>query len=270
MNELFSVQDKVIVITGGYGILGRSVTQYLASQGAQMVILGRNSAKGDELVAEIEKDGNKAVFLKSDATNEEELKKCREEIIGQFGRIDVLINAAGGNRPGAIIQPDQSTFSLKLPDLKEVIDLNLYGTIVPTMIFAEVMAKQKKGVILNFSSMASYHPLTRVVGYSAAKTAINSFTEFMAGELAIKYGEGLRVNAIAPGFFLTTQNHDLMVKADGSWTDRAKAVIAHTPFRRFGDPTEINGTIHYLISDAAKFVTGTIVPIDGGFNSFVL
>ena len=270
MNELFSVKDKVVIITGGYGILGRNVTKYLAGEGAQMIILGRRPEKGNELVDEIKKDGCKAYFMQADATDVNGLKECRAQIMEKFGKIDALINAAGGNKPGAVIQPNQYTFDLKLDDLKDVIDLNLYGTIIPTMVFAEEMAKAKKGVILNFSSMASFRPMTRVVGYSAAKAAINSFTEFMAGELAIKFGEGLRVNAIAPGFFLTQQNKTLMTNPDGSWSDRAKSVIAHTPFRRLGQPSEINGTIQYLISDASGFVTGVVVPVDGGFNAFAI
>jgi NAD(P)-dependent dehydrogenase (short-subunit alcohol dehydrogenase family) len=270
MNELFSVKEKVVIITGGYGILGRSVTKYLASQGAQMIILGRRPEKGSALVDELKKEGYMAYFMQADATDEVSLKKCREDIVNKFGRIDVLINAAGGNKPGAVIQPSQYTFDLNLDDLKDVVDLNLYGTVIPTMIFGEEMAKVKKGVILNFSSMASFRPMTRVVGYSAAKAAINSFTEFMAGELAIKFGEGLRVNAIAPGFFLTEQNKNLMTNPDGSWSDRAQAVMAHTPFHRLGKAEEINGTIQYLISDASSFITGTVVAVDGGFNAFAI
>ena len=179
-----------------------------------------------------------------------------------------MLNASGGNMAEATIPPEGNIFGLELDAFRKVVDLNLFGTVLPTMVFAEVMAEQKSGAIVNFSSESALRPLTRVVGYGTAKAAITNLTKYLAGELAIKFGEGIRVNAIAPGFFLTEQNRTLMTNPDGSYTDRAKAVIAHTPFRRLGTPDELFGTIQYLISDASRFVTGTVAVVDGGFDAF--
>lgn len=266
--NLFDIKDKVIVITGGCGILGTSISKYLANQGAIIVILDRDTEKGDILVDEIVKEGNQAYFLLSDVMNEAVLTQNREDILAKYGKIDVLINAAGGNMPGATISPDGNIFDLKLDDFKKVVDLNLFGTALPTAVFAKAMAEAGEGNIINFSSMSALRPLTRVLGYGAAKAAVSNYTKYMAGELAIKFGEKFRVNAIAPGFFLTEQNRTLLTNADGSYTDRGNTIIAHTPFRRFGEPEELHGSIHYLISDASKFVTGTILVIDGGFDAF--
>ena len=181
-----------------------------------------------------------------------------------------MLNAAGGYIPGATIAPDKTFFDLEVDAFKKVVDLNLFGTIIPTMVFAEVMSKQKEGAIVNFSSESALRPLTRVVGYSAAKSAVTNFTKYLATELAVKFGSGIRVNAIAPGFFLTEQNRTLLTNPDGSYTDRAKTIIAHTPFGRFGEAEELFGTIQYLISDASKFVTGTVAVVDGGFDAFAI
>lgn len=266
--NLFNIQDKVILITGGYGVLGASISKYLASQGAIVIILGRNTEKGEGLVKEIVSEGNKAVFLYSDVMDEKLLTQNREEILAKYGKIDVLINAAGGNMPGATIGPDSTIFDLKLQDFKTVVDLNLFGTALPTSIFAKAMVDNGEGVILNFSSMSALRPLTRVAGYGAAKAAVSNYTEYMAGELATKFGEKFRVNAVAPGFFLTEQNRALLTNTDGTYTDRGNLIVSHTPFRRFGKPEELHGAVHYLISDASKFVTGTVLVVDGGFNAF--
>ena len=170
--------------------------------------------------------------------------------------------------PGATIAPDQTIFDLNIDAFRKVVDLNLFGTALPTMVFGEVMAKQKYGSIVNISSESALRPLTRVVGYGAAKAAVSNFTKYMAGEMALKFGEGIRVNAMAPGFFITEQNRTLLTNPDGSYTERAKTILAHTPFGRFGEPEELLGTLQWLISDASKFVTGTVVPIDGGFDAF--
>ena len=223
---------------------------------------------GEKIVADIKAKGGEACFFQTDVLNKEILEQNKKDILAKYGRIDALLNAAGGNMAGATIGPDNNIFDLQVDAFKKVVDLNLFGTVLPTMVFAEVMAQQKEGAIVNFSSESALRPLTRVVGYGAAKAAISNLTKYMAGELAIKFGEGLRVNAIAPGFFLTEQNRTLMTNPDGSYTERAKSVIAHTPFRRLGTPEELFGTIQYLISDASKFVTGTIAIVDGGFDAF--
>lgn len=268
MANLFSIKDKVVVITGGSGILGKSISKYLAQEGAKIAILDRNEEAGTALAEEIKAEGNEAIFLYTDVLNREILEKNKGDIMKQYGRIDALLNAAGGNMAGATIPPDKTVFDLDIDAFKKVVDLNLFGTVLPTMVFADVMVKQKEGCIVNFCSESALRPLTRVVGYGNAKAAIANFTKSMAGELALKFGEGLRVNAIAPGFFLTEQNHALLINPDGSLTDRSKTILAHTPFGRFGEPEELFGTIQYLISEASKFVTGTVAVVDGGFDAF--
>ena len=251
MNSLFSVKEKVILLTGGYGILGACMAKHLAREGAYVVILGRNEQKGSALVGEIKAEGGEALFLVSNVLDKALLEQNKQEILKAYGKIDVLVNLAGGNDA-----------------FRTVVDLNLFGTVLPTMVFAEVMVGQGKGSIINISSESSLRPLTRVVGYGCAKAAINNFTQYMAGELAIKFGEGLRVNAMAPGFFLTEQNRALMSNPDGSPSDRCNTIVAHTPFRRLGKPEELLGTLQWLASDASAFVTGTVIPIDGGFDAF--
>lgn len=268
MNELFNVKDKVIVITGGTGVLGKGLAAYLAGQGAKVVILARRKEAGEALAESIKAEGNEAMFLCSDVMDRNVLENNKTDIMKAYGRIDVLLNAAGGNMPGATIAPDKTFFDLQVDDFKKVVDLNLFGTVLPTMVFAPVMVAQQKGSIINFCSESALRPLTRVVGYGAAKAAIANFTKYMAGELAIKFGNGLRVNAVAPGFFLTDQNRALLTNADGSLTDRAKTILAHTPFNRFGEPEDLYGTIHYLASDASNFVTGAMAVVDGGFDAF--
>ena len=258
MNELFNVKGKVVVITGGAGILGKGIAAYLAKEGAKVVVLDRSEEAGKALVESIKAEGNEAMFLYTDVMDKEVLEGNKVEIMKAYGRIDVLLNAA----------PDKTFFDLQIDAFKKVVDLNLFGTVLPTMVFAEVMVEQKKGSIVNFCSESALRPLTRVVGYGAAKAAIANFTKYMAGELALKFGNGLRVNAIAPGFFLTEQNRTLLTNPDGSLTDRSKTILAHTPFNRFGEPEDLYGTIHYLISDASNFVTGTVAVIDGGFDAF--
>jgi NAD(P)-dependent dehydrogenase (short-subunit alcohol dehydrogenase family) len=267
-NSLFDIEGKVILITGGYGILGSQMSEYLASEGAKVVVLGRSKEKGEALVGKIKDRGYEAMFLVSDVLNEENLIQNREDILKTHGKIDVLINAAGGNMPGAIIPPDKTIFDINVSAFKDVVDLNLFGTVLPTLVFARSMVDSGKGNIINIASMSSFRPLTRVMGYGVAKAAVANFTEYMAGELALKFGEGLRVNAIAPGFFITEQNKNLMLNPDGSYTDRAKSVVAHTPFGRFGESKELLGAMHYLVSDASCFVNGSILVVDGGFNTF--
>ena len=255
MNNLFDITGEVVVNTGGYGILGRNIAHYLVEQGAKVVVLGRGEEQGKELEAELKKKGE-ALFLVSDVMNKEILEQNRDEIVARYGTIDILLNAAGGNMAGATIAPDKTFLDLDLEAFKRVLELNLFGTVIPTQVFVPVMAKNEKGAIVNFCSESALRPLTRVVGYGAAKAAIANYTKYMAAELATKFSPKLRVNAIVPGFILTNQNRSLLTNEDGSLTDRAKTIIAHTPAGRFAEPEELFGTVHYLISDASSIANG--------------
>jgi NAD(P)-dependent dehydrogenase (short-subunit alcohol dehydrogenase family) len=267
-DKLFSVQGKTAVITGGTGVLGGAMAEGLADAGANVVIMGRKKESADKIISSIQANGKKAVFVQADVLSAPELEKARETILKQFGAIDILVNAAGGNLPGAVISPEKTFFDLDMAEFQKVVDLNLTGTVLPTKILCDDMVKRKKGVIINIASMASYRPITRVVGYSASKAAVDNFTQWLATEMAKKFGEGIRVNAIAPGFFLTEQNRTLLTNTDGSYTARGASAIKQTPFNRFGTPDELIGTLLWLCSDASKFVTGVTVPVDGGFNVF--
>lgn len=268
MKGLFDIKDNVTVITGGTGILGRTIAQYLAQEGAKVIILGRKEEVGREIADNICKAGGICDFMKTDVMNQEMLQQNCDDILAKYGRIDTLLNAAGGNMTGATIGPDQNFFDLSPEAFNKVLQLNLTGTVIPTQIFLRPMAEQKKGSIINFTSMSAFRPLTRVCGYAAAKAGITNFTGYMATECARKFGEGIRVNAIAPGFFLTEQNRSLLTNPDGSYTERGEEVIRQTPFGRMGQPEELCGTIHYLMSEAARFVTGTVAVVDGGFNVY--
>jgi NAD(P)-dependent dehydrogenase (short-subunit alcohol dehydrogenase family) len=270
MKNLFDINGNVTVITGGTGVLGRAIAKYLALNGAKVIILGRKEEVGKEIVDEIMKEGGVCEFMKTDVMNAEIVQKNCDDIMAKYGRIDTLLNAAGGNMPGATIAPDKTFFDLDAQQFSRVLELNLTGTVIPTQIFLKPMVKQGKGSIINFSSMASFRPMTRVCGYAAAKAGISNFTAYMATECAKKFGEGIRVNAIAPGFFITEQNRSLLTNPDGSYTQRGQDVIRQTPFGRMGDPEELCGTIHYLMSDASKFVTGTVAKVDGGFDVFAM
>ena len=270
MNNLFDIQGRTVVITGGTGVLGKAIAKYLASEGAAVVILGRKAEVGVAIADEIKADGGDAPFLRTNVLDREALEQNLNDIVEKYGRIDALLNAAGGNMPGATIAPDATFFDLRPEEFQKVLDLNLTGTVLPSQVFMKQMVRQGKGSIVNFSSMAAFRPLTRVAGYAAAKAGISNFTAFLAAEAAKKFGEGIRVNAIAPGFFLTEQNRSLLTNPDGSWTSRGEDVIRQTPFGRMGEPEELCGTIHYLISDASKFVTGTVAVVDGGCNIFAM
>lgn len=270
MNKLFNIQDYVVVITGGCGVLGSTIGKYLAAEGAITVFLDRVEEQGQALVNEIREAGGRADFFLTDVLNREVVEKNVSDIVAKYGRVDTLLNAAGGNMPGATIDPDQTIFDLQPDAFQRVLNLNLTGTVIPTQAFLRPMAEQKKGSIINFSSMAAFRPLTRVCGYAAAKAGISNFTAYMAAEAARKFGDGIRVNAIAPGFFVTNQNRALLTNPDGTWTERGQDVIRQTPFGRMGDPEELCGTIHYLMSDAARFVTGVVAKVDGGFDVFAM
>jgi NAD(P)-dependent dehydrogenase (short-subunit alcohol dehydrogenase family) len=266
--SLFSLKNKTAVITGGTGVLGQSMVKAVSEAGANVAVLGRRKEAGDELVAKLLKAGGRAISIKADVLEADQLKVAKDIVIKEFGSIDILINAAGGNMPGAVVQPDSNFFSMNIDDFQKVVNLNLLGSVLPTQVFCEDMARRRKGVIINTASMAAMRTITRVAGYSAAKSAITNFTQWLAVEMAHKYGEGIRVNAISPGFFLTEQNRTLLTNPDGSYTSRGQKVIAQTPYGRFGKPEELLGTLIYLCSDASAFVTGVNLPVDGGFNIY--
>ncbi len=268
LQSLFNLENKVAVITGGSGILGGAMAKGLLSAGAKVVLLARHEENLRHKVEALCKTAKEVIGLKCDVLDEENIREANNQILDRFKRIDILINAAGGNMSGATIGVDQNIFDLEMEQFRKVTDLNLNGTVLPTLIFGKSMAGPKSGSIINISSMASYRAITRVVGYSAAKAAVDNFTRWLAVEMAQKFGSGIRVNAIAPGFLLTEQNRALLTNADGSLTERGKTIINLTPFKRFGDPDELVGTVLWLASDASKFVTGTIIPIDGGFSAF--
>ena len=270
MQNLFDIKDYVVVITGGTGILGRCIAKYLALEGAKVIILGRKEEVGRKIADDIVAAGGQCEFMKTDVMNQAVVEKNCSDILAKYGKVDTLLNAAGGNMPGATIGPEGNFFNLKAEEFQTVLNLNLTGTVIPTQVFLKPMVKQGKGSVINFSSMAAFRPMTRVCGYAAAKAGISNFTAFMATECAKKFGEGIRVNAIAPGFFLTEQNRSLLTNPDGTYTKRGQDVVRQTPFGRMGDPEELCGTIHYLMSDAAKFVTGTVAVVDGGFNAFAM
>lgn len=267
MKNLFDIQDKVIAVTGAAGVLAGGTAKYLQEQGAYVVYLDLFQDKVDETVEAAKKISDKCCGFACNVLQQDALDDVYEKVLETCGRIDVLVNGAGGNMPGATIGPDQDVFDLKMDDYSKVLDLNLKGTVMPTMTFAKAFKKQAFGCVVNFSSMSSAQALTRVLGYSNAKAAIDNFTRWMATEMALKYGDKIRVNALAPGFFISHQNRALLTNEDGSFTARGQQVINKTPFGRFGEQEEVYGTIHYLISDAAAFVTGTVVPVDGGFSA---
>ncbi|TDD95497.1 SDR family oxidoreductase [Flavobacterium cellulosilyticum] len=267
MNSIFNLKGKVALITGGGGVLGSNMAEVLAKHGVITGILGRTLDKVEATVTKIKNAGGEAFAVKANVLNKEELEAARDFVIEKYGQIDILINAAGGNMPGATIGPDQAVYDMQLDQLQKVIDLNIIGTILPSQVVSEIFAKQKSGIIINISSAAAQRPLSRVVGYSASKAAIDNFTKWMSVELAVKYGEGIRVNAIAPGFFIGEQNRALLLSPDGSLTPRGNKIIEHTPMGRFGTPEDIEGTLLFLCSDMSKFVTGIIIHVDGGFGA---
>ena len=270
MSNIFSVKDKVVVITGGTGVLGSCIGKYLASEGAKVVILGRRKEEGDAIVKEIKDNGGEAMFLVTDVMDKDVVERNCADILAAYGKVDSLLNAAGGNMPGATIPPSGTFFDVNVSEFERVLNVNLTGTVIPTQVFLKPMVEAGKGTIVNFSSMAAFRPLTRVMGYGAAKAGISNFTAFMANEVATKFSPEIRVNAIAPGFFLTNQDRSLLTNPDGSYTERGQDVIRQTPFKRFGRAEELCGTIQYLISDASSFVTGTVAVVDGGFNVFAM
>ena len=268
MNSNFSIDGNVILITGACGVLGGSIAEYLLTKGATVILLHYKEEPLLNAVENLKKNGGHVDGFVCNVLEEQSLRDVSKLIVDKYHKIDILINAAGGNKPGATIAEDQTIFDLKMDDFKAVTDLNLNGTVLPSMVFGEVIAKQKKGAIINYSSMAVDRVITRVAGYSAAKAAMENFTKWMAVEMAMKFGDGIRVNAIAPGFFIGNQNKKLLLNDDGSYTERGETIIRNTPMNRFGDADELNGIVHFLSSDASKFITGTVIPVDGGFSAF--
>jgi NAD(P)-dependent dehydrogenase (short-subunit alcohol dehydrogenase family) len=270
LSRLFDLSGKVAVVTGATGTLGGEMARGLARAGARVGILGRRERRAAGVVAEIEREGGEAVALVADVLDRKGLESVRREVIDRWGRLDVLVNAAGGNVPEATVSRDAEVFGLSEEALRHVFELNLLGSVLPSQVFGEVMARgaRPEGCIVNVSSMAAQKPLSGVLGYSAAKAAVENFTRWMAVELAHKHGAGMRVNAIAPGFFLGEQNRRMLVDDDGELTERGRKIVEHTPAGRFGEPEDLVGTLIWLCSPAARFVTGVVVPVDGGFSAF--
>lgn len=266
-NQLFSLQNKIIVITGATGVLGESFVQGVSDMGGKVVLLGRNEKIGNERVNQLTVDGREAIFIKTDVLSKSDLQHASDIIVQKWGRIDGLVNAAGGNVPEAVIGPDKDVFDIDVDGLKKAFDLNLFGTILPVTVFGKAL-QVSGGSIVNISSMAARSAITRVLGYSMAKAAIDNYTRWMCVETANRFGSKIRVNAIAPGFFITHQNRHLLTNADGSFTSRGEAVLKNTPFKRFGHPDELIGVLIWLLSDASAFVSGEVICVDGGFSVF--
>lgn len=268
LSKLYDFTGRSVVITGGTGVLGRVITPTLIGCGANVAVLARNREKAERLLSETSGTG-RTIILEGDAINKESLERAAETVGKEFGRVDCLVNGAGGNHPQATTRPDLSFFDIPEEALRFVFELNLLGTILPSQVFGKRMAEQGDGVVLNVSSMSSFRPMTRVVSYSAAKAGVNNFTYWLAVHLAQEFSPRIRVNAIAPGFFLTEQNRFLLTEEDsGKLTARGQSIINHTPMRRFGEPEDLLGAVLWLLSPASAFVTGIVVPVDGGFSAF--
>jgi NAD(P)-dependent dehydrogenase (short-subunit alcohol dehydrogenase family) len=268
LTKMYDFKGRALVVTGGTGVLGRPIVEALAGCGAGVAVLTRDCEKARSFFSQSRAPG-RVFTVACDVTKRDELERAAVAVVAEFGRVDALINGAGGNLPRATTSPAQSFFDLPEEALRAVFDLNLLGTILPTQVFGRLLAERGEGVILNISSMSALRPLTRVVGYSAAKAGVNSFTQWLAVHLAREYGPRLRVNAVAPGFFLTEQNRSLLTDEEtGELTERGRSIIAHTPLARFGEPSDLLGAVLWLLSPASAFVTGVVVPVDGGFSAF--
>ena len=268
MEHKFDLSNMVAVITGGGGALGSCIAQSLSQSGVKIAILDLTDTSAQRTVKTIAAAGGEAIGFECNVLSKNSIQGVCDKIVSKWGRVDILLNAAGGNMPGATIGLDQTIFDLSMEDFDKVNKLNLNGSVIPSLVFGKVMSEQKKGTIINYSSMSVDQVITRVVGYSASKAGIENFTRWMAVEMALKFGSGVRVNAIAPGFFIGNQNRALLLNQDGSYTDRGETIIRNTPMKRFGEAEELNGAIHFLCSDEAKFITGVVLPIDGGFSAF--
>ena len=268
MSELFSLKGKVVVVTGGTGVLGKSFVKGIADAGGSVVVLGRDMEKAINISNEIIGRGGVSMPISADVLNEEEMVAAKEKIVAAYGKIDGLVNAAGGNVPEGVLQNDADVFSLNIEGMKKALILNVWGTVIPTQIFGGAMAQNGGGSIVNISSVSPKRALTKVLGYSMGKAAIDTYNQWFAVEMANRFGDKIRMNALMPGFFLTEQNRTLLTNTDGSLTERGNSIISKTPFKRFGHPDELIGALVYLLSDASKFVTGTQIGVDGGFSVF--
>ncbi len=265
MEHKFSLKNKVIVVTGGTGIIGKSFIKGITEAGGTVGILGRNEKVANERAQEVIRNGGRAIALIADVLDEAALTQAKDKVLNAFGRIDGLVNAAGGNIPEAIVMKDDDIFGMNMDGMRKAMELNLWGTLIPTQVFGKAMLEAGTGSVVNISSMSSKRVITRVLGYSMGKAAIDCYTQWFAVELANRFGDKVRMNAIAPGFFLTEQNRALLTNTDGSYTERGNLVIQQTPFKRFGDTDELIGALQWLLSDASAFVTGTVINVDGGF-----
>lgn len=268
VTHLFSLDGQVAVITGGTGILGGVMARGLARAGAKVGVLGRRREQALEVVRAIRDEGGNAIALVADVLDRAQLETARATVLDAWGRLDILVNAAGGNMPSATLAPGHSFFDLPVEGLEPVIALNLQGTLLPAQVFGELLARAGRGCIVNISSMAAQRALSRVVGYGIAKAGVENATRWLAVELARAFGGRIRVNAIAPGFFVGEQNRALLLNDDGSLTPRGQTIIDHTPAGRFGQPEELLGTLIWLCGPGAGFVNGVVVPVDGGFSAF--
>ncbi len=268
LDELFDLKDKIVLITGGGGVLAGAIAEGFIDAGSKVILAGRRMENTLANAKRIDESGDRAEAIVMDALNKTEITEVCQKIVDKYERIDVLINAAGGNMKGATIAPGESVFDINIEDFDKVSDLNYKAAVLPTLVVGRQMAHQMSGSIINISSMAAMRAITRVVGYSAAKAAISNFTQWMAMEMAMKYCGAIRVNAVAPGFFIGDQNRALLTNPDGSPTDRGRLVLKNTPMRRFGNANELVGAVLFLAGDAASFVTGAILPVDGGFNFY--
>jgi NAD(P)-dependent dehydrogenase (short-subunit alcohol dehydrogenase family) len=264
----FSLEGKVIIVTGGTGILGNAFIEAIVEAGGAVGILGRKEEVARQRAEVINANGGQALALVADVLEEEQLVAAREKALAHFGRIDGLVNAAGGNMPEGILQPNEDVFSMNLGGMKKVLDVNLWGTLLPTQVFGPAIAASERGSIVNISSMNSKRAITKVLGYNMGKAAVDCYTQWFAVELANRYGDRIRMNALAPGFFLTEQNRNLLTRQEGGYTERGELVIRQTPFKRFGHPDELKGALVWLLSDASQFVTGAMICVDGGFSIF--
>lgn len=269
MDQIFDIKGKVAVITGATGVLGNVMAREMARRGAKLAVISTTKERAEKLAEEINSQGGTAIGVAANVLDKESLIQARERVVEAFEKVDILINGAGGNNKNATVSPELDFFNIPADALEWVFNLNILGTVLTTQVFAELMVKQGKGNIINISSMASYRPLTNVIAYSAAKAGINNFTQWMAVHLNQNYSTDIRVNAIAPGFFLTKQNQFLLVdEQTGEPTPRAKQILGHTPMNRYGVPEDLLGTLVWLASDASAFVNGVVVPVDGGFSAF--
>jgi NAD(P)-dependent dehydrogenase (short-subunit alcohol dehydrogenase family) len=269
LHTLFDIQGQTAVVTGGSGVLGRTMCLALAQAGARVVVIGRQAEKASKVVEEIRASGGEALGIACDVTKRDELERALAQITSAYGPIDILVNGAGGNQVNATTSPERSFFDLDEQAIEDTMRLNFRGTLLPSQIFGRTMAERGQGCIVNISSMAAIRPMTRVVAYAAAKAAIVNFNQWLAVLMAKEYSPKIRVNAIAPGFFLTEQNRYVMVdEKTGDYSERAKTIIAHTPAGRLGEADELVGTLLWLVSPASVFVTGIVVPVDGGFSSY--